>query len=47
MRVHDDYATWNVAAQMKDPASVWSFWQEMLSLRKKYEALIYGMSHLP
>ncbi|CAD6587105.1 MAG: hypothetical protein TREMPRED_004662 [Tremellales sp. Tagirdzhanova-0007] len=43
MRVHDDYAQgWNVAAQVDDPDSVWSFWQHMLKLRKQYEALIYG-----
>ncbi|ORY32235.1 glycoside hydrolase superfamily [Naematelia encephala] len=43
MRVHDDYADgWNVAAQMKDPNSPWSFWQKMLKLRKDFPALVYG-----
>lgn len=44
MRVHDDYAQgWNAEQQMQDPASVWSFWQRMLAIRKQYEALIYGV----
>jgi len=43
MRIHDDYKQWNIAAQRKDPNSVWSFWQKMLSLRKEYEALVYGV----
>ena len=42
MRVHDDYKTWNVAAQTKDPESVLTFWTKMLRIRKEYEALIYG-----
>lgn len=43
MRIHDDYKDgWNVESQVKDPNSVWSFWQKMLRLRKEYEALIYG-----
>jgi oligo-1,6-glucosidase len=42
MRVHDDYKTWNAAVQTKDEGSVWSFWQKMLALRKKYDTLIYG-----
>lgn len=44
MRIHDDYKQWNIAAQRKDPNSVWAFWQKMLSLRKEYEALVYGES---
>lgn len=43
MRVHDDYAEgWNVASQVKDPESVWSFYQGLLKLRREYEALVYG-----
>ena len=43
MRVHDDYKDgWNVAAQVEDPTSTWSFWRKMLALRKEYPALIYG-----
>ncbi|KAK4688709.1 hypothetical protein P7C73_g1403, partial [Tremellales sp. Uapishka_1] len=43
MRVHDDYREgWNAAAQVKDEDSVWSFWQKMLGLRKRYESLVYG-----
>lgn len=45
MRVHNDYKEgWNVAAQLDDPNSVFSFWQKLLKLRKEYEALVYGMS---
>jgi glycosidase len=45
MRVHNDYKEgWNVAAQVDDPNSVFSFWQKLLKLRKEYEALVYGMS---
>jgi glycosidase len=47
MRVHDDYKEgWNVAAQVDDPNSVFSFWQKLLKLRKEYEALVYGNPHL-
>lgn len=43
MRVHNDYKEgWNVAAQVDDPNSVFSFWQKLLKLRKEYEALVYG-----
>ncbi|EIW72517.1 hypothetical protein TREMEDRAFT_66927 [Tremella mesenterica DSM 1558] len=45
MRVHDDYQEWNVAKQMADGSSVWAFWKKMLSLRKEYQALIYGTFH--
>jgi len=45
MRVHNDYKDgWNVASQVDDPNSVFSFWQKLLKLRKQYEALVYGMS---
>ena len=46
MRVHDDYKTWNVAAQEKDSESVLAFWTKMLKIRKQYEALIYGEQNL-
>lgn len=42
MRVHDDYKTWNIAAQMKDSDSAWRFWQQMIKLRKAHPALVYG-----
>lgn len=43
MRIHDDYSEgWNAAAQINDPDSAWSFWKQMLHLRKKYDAMIYG-----
>jgi glycosidase len=45
MRVHEDYKEgWNVADQIDKPDSVFTFWQKMLQLRKKYEALVYGQS---
>jgi alpha-glucosidase len=37
MRIPDDYVTWNVAAELKDPDSVLNFWRGMLTLRKSYE----------
>ncbi|EAL17183.1 hypothetical protein CNBN0120 [Cryptococcus deneoformans B-3501A] len=47
MRIHDDYREgWNAAAQVNDPDSAWSFWKQMLRLRKKYDAMIYG-KHKP
>ena len=42
MRVHDDFADWNVAKQVDDPSSVFSFWQHMFQVRKQYDTLIYG-----
>lgn len=42
MRVHDDYKEWNVAAQVKDPDSVFSFYKKMLALRREYPSLVYG-----
>ncbi|KAG5651663.1 hypothetical protein H0H81_007886 [Sphagnurus paluster] len=42
MRVNEDYAAWNAAAQAADPGSVRSFWKEALRVRKAHEVLIYG-----
>ena len=43
MRVHDDYATINVASQVGDPNSILSFWKRMIKLRQEYKNLfIYG-----
>ena len=43
MRVNSDYREWNVARQVKDPASVLSYWRVMLSLRKQYpNVFVYG-----
>jgi oligo-1,6-glucosidase len=36
MRVHDDFAEWNVKKQEKDGNSVLSFWKEMLKFRKQW-----------
>lgn len=40
MRVNDDYKEWNVAAQLKDPESVFNFWRQALALRKQHEVLV-------
>lgn len=40
MRVNDDYATWNVAAEAKDADSVLNFWKNMLRLRKEQEVFV-------
>lgn len=40
MRVNDDYKEWNVAAQLEDLDSVWSFWKEALSVRKAHDVLV-------
>lgn len=36
MKVNEDYKTWNVASQLHDKGSVFSFWREMLGFRKKH-----------
>lgn len=38
----EDYKEWNVERQRKDSNSVLHFYQELICLRKKYKALIYG-----
>ena len=37
MRIPDDHTTWNAANQVKNPSSLWSFWKEMLAIRKTEE----------
>lgn len=45
--VHEDYATLNAALQVKDPASVYSYWSAVLDVRKKYaDVLVYGSFRL-
>jgi len=34
MRVHDDYKEWNVEVQRKDPKSVFSFYKNLLQVKK-------------
>ncbi|OXG71919.1 alpha-glucosidase [Cryptococcus neoformans var. grubii Br795] len=47
MRIPDDYKTWNVALQEKDPDSLLSFWKDMLAFRKREEdILVYGTFEL-
>ena len=43
MRVHDLYGEINVARQVGDPESTWSFWREMIRLRREHrEVLVHG-----
>lgn len=43
MRVNDNYKEINVASQVKDPNSLFSFWKKSLKIRKEYkDLLIYG-----
>lgn len=43
MKVNDNYKEINVAAQVNDPNSLFSFWQKSLALRRKYKKLfVYG-----
>ncbi|KAF2757586.1 putative alpha-amylase [Pseudovirgaria hyperparasitica] len=43
MTINKDYTEWNVASQINDPNSVFSFWRTMLTLRKQYTDLfVYG-----
>lgn len=47
MRVNDDYPEWNVEAQLKNPKSVFSYWQSILKLRKEYQDIfVYGSFEL-
>ncbi|KAK1832352.1 alpha-glucosidase, partial [Podospora conica] len=43
MRVHDEFEEINVARQVGDPESTWSFWRDMIRLRKEEkDVLIHG-----
>ncbi|KAF5020535.1 hypothetical protein F66182_7434 [Fusarium sp. NRRL 66182] len=43
IRVNDDYQTWNAAAQMTTPGSVFNYWQSALALRKELkDVVVYG-----
>lgn len=43
MRVNDNYKEINVASQVSDPNSLFSFWKQSLKIRKEYkDLLIYG-----
>lgn len=43
MRVNDNYKEINVASQVNDPNSLFSFWKQSLKIRKEYkDLLIYG-----
>ncbi|KAL4064774.1 glycoside hydrolase family 13 protein [Scleroderma yunnanense] len=46
MRVNDDYAKWNAAAQAGDPDSVHTFWKHAIEVRKQHDVLIYGSFEL-
>lgn len=43
IRVNDDYKTWNAAAQVATPGSVFEYWRSALTLRKELKnIIIYG-----
>lgn len=43
IRVNDDYQTWNAAAQVDTPDSVFEYWRSALSLRKELkDVVVYG-----
>lgn len=45
--IHDDYKTWNAAAQMNDKNSPYHYWSRVLGLRKAYtEIFVYGSFEL-
>jgi glycosidase len=37
-----DHADWNVADQVTDPDSVWSFYKALIAVRRRLPALVYG-----
>jgi len=47
MRVHDLYPEINVASQIEDPESTYSFWKSMIRFRKEFkEVLVHGAFEL-
>jgi oligo-1,6-glucosidase len=40
MRVNDDYKSWNVEIQERDPNSVLAFWKQALRTRKEHDILV-------
>lgn len=40
MRVNDDYAKWNAAAQAGDADSVHAFWKHAIEVRKQHDVLV-------
>lgn len=43
MDIHPDYQEWNVARQISDPASPYSYWRDVLALRKvEKDVFVYG-----
>lgn len=43
MDLHDDFGEWNAAKQKDDPESPYSYWAQVLKLRKQYKDLfVYG-----
>jgi alpha-glucosidase len=44
MRVHDLYPEINVAKQLEDPESTYSFWKSMIRIRKEFrDVLVHGI----
>ena len=47
MRVNDDYVTCNAEQQQADPTSVFTYWSQILRLRRQYvDVLVYGSFEL-
>ncbi|BAD74900.1 alpha-glucosidase [Geobacillus vulcani] len=42
IKVNENYRTINVEAERRDPNSVWSFYRQMIQLRKANELFVYG-----
>ena len=43
MTINKDYREWNVASQVNNPDSVFSYWKHMLAFRKaNTDVLVYG-----
>ncbi|PUB12273.1 alpha-glucosidase [Paenisporosarcina sp. OV554] len=42
MKVNTNHQNINVESQMKDPQSIYSFYKDMISLRKEHEVFVYG-----
>ena len=46
LKVHDNYASVNVARQQKDPGSILNFYRALIRLRKQESVLVYGRYQL-
>ncbi|KAB5542557.1 hypothetical protein GE09DRAFT_1289885 [Coniochaeta sp. 2T2.1] len=44
--MHPDFAEFCAASQMRNPASIWTFYSDMIRVRKQHRALVYGAYQL-